>query len=234
VSYLFVDILHAARDTCPYFDFRRIPDGTAARLASDIQRDLIVKCAKRDPERLSTTASIPVATITAALSVAGSAPLAVPLPAALQYIRLIARPTGAGGDPAILRQIAPYEMGDYTRDIAVSIQGANAYFTGAAPDWGWVSTVDVVYIPFATDFATLNDAVALPDDAKAAFSATLAWAFARRSNGSPFSLEAADQSNLIQLDVSSYQQAAEKAEMMWLASVSDQRRKVRGTIRGWS
>lgn len=230
MSFTYVDVLRAARDTCPYFDFRRIPGGTAARLASDIQRDLVAKLVKRDPERLATTQTLTGSTVVAALAVAGAAPLPVALNPALQYVRLIAR-YSTGSDPEILTMIAPHELPEYVGERACYLEGSNAYFSGQPADWSQVSTVDVVYVPWIPDIAALTDVLIVPDTAKSAFSSALAFAFARRCNGSPFSLEAADQSDLIRLDVTAFAQTAAEAERQWLATISDQRRKVRGTIR---
>lgn len=232
MSLTYGDVLTAARDGSAWFSHDRIPGGVAARLASDVQRDLVAKLCKRDPEKLSTTTTLSIATITAALAVNGAAPLPVTLPAAASVVRMIAR-YGTVDNAHTLWAITPDEAVDATHEMSWYLQGGNAYFTGMASTWTAVTSVDVVYVPFVTDLAGETDVLTIPDDGKWAMSARLAYAFALRINGQPASLEQPDLSQVIQLDVSAFQGAATAAEQLWLAQASDQRRKMsRGTIRG--
>lgn len=232
MSYTYHDVLTAARDSSAFFDPTRISGGPAIRMASDIQRDLVAKMAKRDPERLSTTATLTASTVVAALSVSGAAPLPVALPAAMQVVRMVVR-YGDTIRAHTLWAITPDEAVESANEMAWYLQGSNAYFTGTAEDWTAVTSVDVTYIPFVADLVTETDALTIPDDGKWAMTARLAYAFALRVSGMPVSTEVPDMSSVVQLDVSAFQAAATAAEQLWLSQASDQRRKMsRGTIRG--
>lgn len=227
MSLTYGDVLTAARDASAWFDHSRIPGGVAARLASDIQRDLVAKLGKRDPERLSTTSILTNATVVASL---GNPPTAVALPAAMQYVRAQYVVTGSQMEPPTLQMIPQSRLADRF-DVGWYIQGSNAYFTGVASQWSGIQSVIMTYVPYVVDLAAETDVLALPDDAQGAFKARLAYAFALRCNGMPASTEQPDLSQVIQLDVSAFGSEAEKAEASWLAQASDQRRKARLTIR---
>lgn len=223
-------VLTSARDGSMFFDHTRISGGPAIRLASDIQRDLVSKLAKRDPERLATTATLTSATVVAALAVGNAPPLPVTIPAFMQVVRIQVR--HASGVPHTLWAITPDEAEEHQRQPAWFLAGGSIYFTGTAEDWTDMTQVDVTYVPFVTDFTAETDSVILPDDAKWAFVARLQLAFALRVNGSPASQEA-DLSQTVSVDVNAFAEMAKSAEAAWLAQQSDQRRRMsRGTIRG--
>lgn len=227
MSLAYGDVLTAARDSSVWFDHSRTPGGVAARMASDIQRDLIAKLVKRDAERLSTTTSFSGATVVAAL---GTPPVAVALPAALQYVRANFVIAGSSLEPPVLRMTVPGRLAT-TDDVGWYVQGANAYFTGVASQWSNIGSVIVTYVPLPVDVVAETDVLAIPGDGKGAFKARLAYAFALRVNGMPASTEEPDMTQVIQLDVSAFASEADKAEAAWLAQASDQRRRAHLTIR---
>jgi hypothetical protein len=221
VSLTYGDILRSARDASAFFDPTRISGGPAIRMAADIQRDLVGKLLKRNPEQVATTATLTSATVVAALGVPGVPPLPVTIPAAMRVVRMqVAYPTG---QPRTLIAITPDETREYEGDLAWFTQGGSAYFTGYASDWTAVQSVIVTYVPYVSDLATEADALVLPDDAKWAFTQRLAYAFALRVNGMPMSTEQPG-STPIQLDINAFSAEAAKAESAWLAQITDQRR----------
>ncbi len=226
MSLTYLDISIAARDMNVWFDFVHIPRGIATRMASDIQRDLLVKAAKRDPDGLSTTTTLTGATVVASL---GTPPLPVALPSALQYVRARVVTTGSSDQPDDLELITADHLSDWSGQ-GYWLQGSAAYFTGTTADWSNAQSVIVTYIPSPVDFTANTDLIALPDHAKGAFAARLAFAYAMRVNGMPASTDQPVAVDIVKVDVSMYAQLATKAEQEWLALLSDQRRKSRLTI----
>jgi hypothetical protein len=215
-------VLRAARDASAFYDATRIPGGPAIRFAADIQRDLVAKAAKRNPELMATTTTLTSATVVASLGVPGTPPSAVTLPAFHQIVRIQSLGTG---QPCTLIAITPDETEDYESDRAWYSSGGSVYFTGYAGDWTGVASVIVTYIPLVADLATEADVLVLPDDAKWALTARLAYAFALRVNGMPMATEAPG-SAPIQLDINAFSAEAMKAESAWLGQITDQRRKM--------
>jgi len=226
VSLTYGDVLRAARDGSAFFDATRIPGGPAIRFAADIQRDLVAKAAKRNPELLATTTTLTGAAVVAALGVPGTPPSPVTLPASHQIVRM--QSLTPSTQPCTLIAITPDETREYESDRAWFTVGGQAYFTGYATDWTDVSSVIVTYIPAVTELATESDLLVLPDDAKWALTARLAYSFALRVNGMPMATEAPG-SAPIQLDISAFSAAAGAAESAWLAQLTDQRRKMSRT-----
>jgi hypothetical protein len=223
MSLTYADILRSARDASAFFDATRIPGGPAVRMASDIQRDLVAKAAKRDPELLATTTTLTGATVVAALGSSGVPPTAVTLPAFYQIVRI--QSLTSSTQPSTLIAILPEEAHDYQSDRAWFTVGAQVYFTGYSADWTDVVSAIVTYIPAVSDLAAETDGLVVPDGAKWAMTARLAFAFAMRVNGMPTATESPG-SAPVQLDISAFSAQASQAESAWLAQLSDQRRKM--------
>lgn len=210
MSYTFEDVDRAARDRSAYFDPTRIPHGVSARLASDVQRDLLRAGNRRAPDLLVSTTTVSVASLGTAIT----------LPAHLHVTRCEVN-FADGTDPEPLTLVPARRKDDFTRDRAAYLVGPSLYLTGEAADWTDVTNVTVTYVPWAADFTALADTIALPDDAKDAFVAALAKAFAFRVNGLPF--DGQDPRNgTIALDVTAFAAEAERAERAWTAALVDQ------------
>jgi hypothetical protein len=225
-TYTYGELLRAARDASAYFDQTRIPGGPAARMASTVLRDLSAKFTMRSPEGLESSVDIPVATIVAAL---GPPPAPVTLPNADLYIRAVVSRPNDPTEGDILPMTNPWGRLTFAGPAWYPL-GRNAYFTGVASDWATVDHVTIEYAPYPGDLDSEDTVVALPDTAKDAFTAKLAYAFALRINRQPLSLEQPDPRQLIQLDVNAFQDTAQRAEWSWLVQLTNQRNKVRSSI----
>ena len=223
MSYTFGDVMRAARDRSTYFARSRIPGGPAARNASAVQRDLLMKGAQRAPDRFALTTTI-------AIQNPPQVGIAQTLPANLLVERVETDFLGGLPTPEKTRMIPVSRKYDYDQDRAVYLLNGSLYMTGQAADWANVTQLTVFYVPLPNDFAAETDAVTLPDDAKEALVSRLALTFALHVNGMPYDARNPT-SQPIQVDVGSFQALAAEAEHAWLASIVTQVRQARTSNR---
>lgn len=204
----------AARDYSPYFDPSRIPTGSAARIASDIQRDLYTKAAKRDKDLMATRATVAVTL--------GSA---ITLAAHETVFRLELVFTDASRTPERIPLIpeARKDLYEEAMEMAGFLRnGALWLVPNDTTHWSEVSSVAYYYLAALSDFSTTSTAMTLPDDAKMAVVTRMAATFALRVNGMP--LDGANPKNgVIDIDVMAYTALADRAETQWLAQVTLQK-----------
>lgn len=192
----------AARDLSAFFDRTRIPQGVAARMASDIQRDLLGKAVRANPDRLATTTDVALAF--------GSA---ITLPAYELVVRGRVNFTDASLDPDPLYFISPGQ--EHAPLVAFSgyLEGGALWLVGDADDWTGVDDITIWYVAAATDITTESTNLVLPDSAKGAVVSRLAAMFGARVSG----LDG------VGVDVAGLMALAEREERGWLARLAQER-----------
>jgi len=214
-------VLNAARDWSPWFDRSRIPDAVAARMASDVQRDLLAKGATRNPDRFTatfTSASWPADTIT--------------LPA---FERVLPPILLNFSDSTLAPDEAPLINADEADDYedgqipAYTLVGTTLTFAGQGSDHPDYASATVNYVAASADLTALTDTLVLPDDAKLAVSSALAALFALRVNGMP--IDGHDPKNgTVSVDVNGLGARAAAAEVQWLRQQSQQQMRRHVTL----
>lgn len=193
----------AARDYSPWFDRSRVPQGVAARMCSDIQRDLVSKLARANPNAIATSQTVSLAF--------GSA---ISLNAHELVVRAQANFTDTTLDPAPITFLTPGMESMTWATYLAYLEGGSLYLVGDASDWTAITNITVWYIAAATDITTEATTLALPDNAKEALAKRLAAEMALRASGH---LGAPG------LDVEGYRMAALAAESAFLARQAQQR-----------
>lgn len=217
-TFTYGDVLAAARDTSPYFDPTRIPGGTAARMASAVQRELILGASRRDPDMFIATTAVPTA------SLVPGTPFQLPQFLMVRDIETFFASNTPLSEPT--RYLPESRRFDMQQDRGVYVTGQYLNLTGQLSDWATVDHLVVYYVPFVPDFTSETDALTVPDDAKDAFAASLAFRFALRVNGMPF--DGMDPGKgVIQLDPSGFAAEKQAATMNWWQRVTQGTRQRR-------
>lgn len=203
-------VITAARDYSPYFDRTRIPGGTALRLASQCQRELMAVAGQLDPDVVAARQTgVSVAALNSAISINAH--------------ELVTRVEAVFTDTDRENEKVPLVSGARSRLLAHAraayLENGALYLTGEASDWEGVASVTVWYVPLVADFTTESTNLTLPDDAAACLTAKLALLFGLRVSGMP--IEGTTQR--VAVDVAGLKLLADDALASWRTRIVRQR-----------